>query len=950
LVLLSAFSLNISRGVPSLQAPNGFGLTPPQFWHTGFASAPWFSMAGDADGDGHADLLALAANDGAVVVSRTSPLGKPLPDNVARPSSGAGPLAAACGPFVRNAPAADVVALFPDGSIRLVTGMAPGTNTYARSETVGQVPPERLPKAPARSAVADFDGDGRADLLVIDANGSLLLLRNGESGGFIPVPIRTRLHGVRQFAAGTFAGEKTGRCVWIDEDGNLQSAPLEVKAGDLGTARTLGQVSSDARLAVGRFRGDKAADIIVGQRLFMGGEPKAAVVLNDLPSLAVAKEDGAWDVADVDGDGKDDLIRHRAGHERFGPQDVYVHFAFDAKDATKGFYSAANDGLPDVWKTGRIKPGGLDLAALGCKVGHRDVIVEIERFDDFNPDELRANMDRAVRFFASIPVANPDGTTGIALHVIYKGPWPRADHDKVMANADARFPPHDRRGVVHTMFAEVGGPLVSAINGDFGHFNGHWQEFAHEFGHQLDLAHDGYYGSGSGWTSDTGSAIYPSLMSYTYSYGYDNQGDWVRYSDGTRASFVLHPQHLSERLPFPFDTVRFLGAEPYHYRVTPTPDGKETLIDWNWNGVLGEEDVSANVNYTHGTDFGPSLNVGTTTTAPILVAHGGATKPRPLLVYGQGATLAARSWIGHDRGAEGDRWSETGADYASGIVGDPSAAYLAEGVSWVAYATAPGVVVRKVTLGDRGKPFFGPPTVLAGTVGARPTVAALDGRLALLLWRNKSLPVTLATLRPRGEGLVLGAERPLDLRSDVPVGAVAGRNAPGDVSLWVGRIGPEGEPDGGRTEVVRFVVDAGGGAKIAARSWVTGVYARHRMTLLWQEGGPKLPDGRLTLLGGGIAPGGAGGHEMYLSMNTPYPDYNGGWMVHRYRGPGFRGRTAPGACLFEGDVLVAFHYLDDRLDVGFYGTGATPWPTGDFDDVGHVRDYGLSRSLRGFMR
>ena len=924
-------------------------ITPPQFWRTAFGSRPWTPLAGDADGDGHADLLALGPDGDSVVdLARTSPLGKALPNGAARASLGKGLVASAAGSFLRK-DAADVLTLFADGSLKLVWGMARGTTAYLHADPAGAVPPDLAPQAPARTAVADFDGDGLPDVLVVDRDGKLLLLRNDGEGGFVARGIRTRLPAGRPFAAGVLAGDRFGRLVWLDEAGDVLVAPLDPKAKALGPETRIGRASPDDHLVVGRFRGEVAADVLVGQRLFVGGGTKTVVTLPEIPPLSVTKDDGVWSVADIDGNGKDDLVRHHEGHERWGAQDVVVHFAY-GENESKGYYSTANDGIPDVWKTGRIKPEGRDLAALGCKVGHRDLIVEIERFENVDPVALRVQMDRAARYFASIPLTNPDGTTGIALHVVYREPWPMAEHDRIRGHFNEIFPRPGNRGIVHMMFAENDGPLDSAINADVGRFNGHWQEFVHEMGHQLDLAHDGFYGTRSGWSSDTGSAIYPSLMSYTYSYGYDNQGDWVRYSDGARASFVLNPQHLSERLPFPFETVRFLGAEPYHYRVSPTPDGKATLIDWNWNGVLGEEDVSANVNSTHGTDFGPSIDVARTTTAPILVLHGGATKARPLLFYGQGASLLARSWIGTNRDVEGDRWSEAGADYAAGLAGDPSAAAFGEGFTWVAYATAKGVALRRVTLSATGKPLFGAPTLLAGTVGVQPTVAALDGRLALLLWRNKGVPVGLMLLRPQAEGLSAGGERSLGLRSEAPVGATTGRIETGGTSLWIGRVVPGSEPEAGRTEVVRYFVEGGGVATVASRMGVTGLYAPHRMTLLWQEAGPKMPEGRLTLLAGGIKPGGLEGYEMYVSFDTPYPDYGGGWIVHRYRGPDFRGRTAPGACFFEGDVLVAFHYLDDRLGVGFYGTGATPWPVGDFDDVGHIRDYGLSHSIRNLAR
>ncbi len=939
------FALAALRLAPFRPA-GSFTMTPEQFWHTPYGVGNWASFAGDADGDGHADLLAVSLGaDAHIEMARTSPLGKPILNAVALRGFGKDVVAAACGPLKRGA-AADVAAVFADGSVRLAWGMAAGTTTYLHNDLVAQIPPDALPKGPTRTVVADFDGDDRADVLILDAEGRMTLLRNaptvGGAPGFAVVSLATRLPDVRRIAAGKFGAQRRGQIVWIGPDGTVSSA--FVGKTDLSPSAVVTKASPDDHLAAGHFRGGRGADLLIGGRLLAGGDPKAETTLKGIPPSESTKDEGAWMVADVDGNGKDDLVRSRRGKERWGAQDTVVHYAYDAASEDPGYYSSANDGLPDVWKTGKIKPNGLDLATMGCKVGHRDLIVELERFENVGLADLRANMDRAARYFASIPLKNPDGTTGITLHVMYREPWPMKDHDRIRAHFNDLFPRPGNRGIAHMMFAERDGPLDAAIDASVGRFNGGWAVFVHEIGHQVDLLHDGFYGSGSGWSSDTGAAIYPSLMSYTYSYGLNDNGENIGYSDGARASLVLNPRHLSERLPFPYETVRFLGAEPYHFRLQPSPDGKSTLVDWNWNGVFGEEDVAANVNYTHGTDFGPSYAVARTELAPALVLHG----DRPLLVYAQGVTLAARTWQGHNRDTEGGRWSEPTADYAAGIVGDPTAAYLGDGVTWIAYPTAKGVVIRTAFLDGAGRPQFGAPTLLANTLAAQPTLAAIDGRLLLLLWHSKSLPVGLRSLRPRGEGMIVTGERPLDFDSDVPVGATAGKS--GD--LWISRIEPDGRPNGGRNEVVRLAVDAGGGTKVTLRAYMAGVYARRRMTLLWRDDGAKLPDGRIYGLGGGAGPGGPAGNEQYITMNTPYPDYSNGWIVHRYRNPGFTSLSTPGACLFEGDILVAFRHRDpdggqnDRLDVAFYGTGAVPWNTGDFDDLGHVRDYGLSHSIR----
>ena len=115
------------------------------------------------------------------------------------------------------------------------------------------------------------------------------------------------------------------------------------------------------------------------------------------------------------------------------------------------------DGLPDEWETGAIKPGGLDLKALGCKPGRADVIVEIERFDTVDVPLLETEVPVTVRYFASLPVANPDGTRGIAMHIVYRPPTPHADFDTVVKEFDKRYPPRHHIGAVHTMFCGAEG-------------------------------------------------------------------------------------------------------------------------------------------------------------------------------------------------------------------------------------------------------------------------------------------------------------------------------------------------------------------------------------------------------------------------------------------------------------------------------------------------------------
>ncbi len=253
-----------------------------------------------------------------------------------------------------------------------------------------------------------------------------------------------------------------------------------------------------ARLVAGHFRGQKTCDLLVGQLLLPGGDPTGAVTFSVLPAPGEDHGDRHWIVADVDGNGLDDLIRQRDSGEPFpgwsapltyrwlyeGPSNfrrflghnTLIHFSHREGDSRRGFISTAGDGLLDDWKTGRVKPGGLDLKALGCRVGRKDLIVEFERWTNVNPRLVAAEVELAVRCFAAMPIANPDGSHGITLHPIYPRPIPHDQFDAVIKTFNDRFPPLSHRGVVHTMFC--GAPGDSNLGG--GADDGEQRRFCYE--------------------------------------------------------------------------------------------------------------------------------------------------------------------------------------------------------------------------------------------------------------------------------------------------------------------------------------------------------------------------------------------------------------------------------------------------------------------------------------
>ena len=209
-----------------------------------------------------------------------------------------------------------------------------------------------------------------------------------------------------------------------------------------------------------------------------------------VPTPAEAKGDRHWIVGDFDGNGRDDLLRQResgppfigwvapeppwwSSHysrwsEPFLAHDTLIHFSSLEGDQHKGFISSSDDGLLDDWKTGRVRPGGLDLKSIGCRVGRTDLILEIERWSNVDFRLLSPEVELTVRRFAAMPVANPDGSRGIALHVIYREPIPHERFDEVMKNFNDLFPPKPHRGVVHSMFCGAGGSRVRRGRDDGG--------------------------------------------------------------------------------------------------------------------------------------------------------------------------------------------------------------------------------------------------------------------------------------------------------------------------------------------------------------------------------------------------------------------------------------------------------------------------------------------------
>ena len=275
------------------------------------------------------------------------------------------------------------------------------------------------------------------------------------------------------------------------------------------------------------------------------------------------------------------------------------------------------DGIPNTWELKGYDADGdgkidVDFPALGADPNHKDIFVEMDYMAGLLPSE--DELDRITKIYADLPLRNPDGTTGVNIH-LDAGSARSAKYNLGGGNeisyqaldsefkalhrikaTEGKFNPA-REGTFHYMIwgdyydnsyssgiANFGGRNFMVTVGP--HFWGKASSdirvavFVHELGHNLALSH-------GGWDEINYKPNYYSVMNYQYTLTGVPMADGSRYFGYSTAEYrMLNEAKLYEARGFGPRAAGFL------YKGKPA----NQPIDFNGNGKIDTEPVSVDLN------------------------------------------------------------------------------------------------------------------------------------------------------------------------------------------------------------------------------------------------------------------------------------------------------------------------------------------------------------------
>jgi hypothetical protein len=458
-------------------------------------------------------------------------------------------------------------------------------------------------------------------------------------------------------------------------------------------------------------------------------------------------------------------------------------------------------------------------------------------------------------------------------------------------------------------------------------------------------------------------------MNYNYSYGFNDDGNQIHYSRGDLAKLVLNETHLSERVPFPIDQLRFLEKGPYHFKLKA--DGDATLVDWNRNGQFDEGIVRADVDDVYGVGT-RRFGCGKTVFAPTLFEHAGRLF---LIGANRDKRLYTREIHDHEK-FEPESWIDTVKPTGDPAVCDDGSQVI------LCVPTDDGIVVL-----DAAEPEqlgAAKPELLPDTKGLSVSAAIFQERPLVFLWKDETTPVTFTT--HDGSGSFTVAKPLLEkcttaagvapFTSNIPIAAC---EDPVTHELVVGFGTKRGEKgkEHNAWRLLRLRADAAAGASGAAAADAAkaplvvhaftevsqrpvgdencGWYGNARPMLLIEhtdESHKAAAEGRIHFVGRGFAGPPHFNCCTYEAITIGDATQNDGWRLRRYCDEWSTTRSPIGAALHGDDMVVAYRWFgnvhgdeDDDVHVLWNAFGIFDQEMHDFDDVAEISQIGLQRSI-----
>jgi hypothetical protein len=844
-------------------------------------------------------------------------------------------------------------------------------------------------------AAGDVDGDGWADFLTINGNRDLCVARsiNGwkaaawqgiasdldpeavgmavvgspdpqqPAGAEVAVVEKARLVMLGGFADGKFARRREIKAPEGRSLARLDAAPAGIVVADDqgGLWRVEGEALVQAGPAEGQVHSNAAdesegsadAPAVGGESsvLSLAPPPYGADEASEVARLAsgFAPEGGqaTWSVFETPHPSRHRVVRMavtQSPYEGDGDADGLPDAEEQALGTDARNRDTDADGLLDGWEVHGLPrkidlgerialydPAVTDAAQREKQLSpmRQDVLVSVSYFDGIDIEAFRGHMPRIDGLYRALQNRNPDGSTGIRIHFIeLPGVVPKEDQNQHWARIGQKYRPAEWRGLIHWMQVTPGGGGQSSETGDMGTCGNGWAVFAHELGHQMSLSH-------SGDSSPGLCPLYPSLMSYAYSYSFNGDGNAIHFSTGAFRDVVLDERSLSESLPFPYEQVKFLAGHPFRFTLKDNGDGT-TLVDWNHNGTFDEGTVSADINYGYSTHAGDRKThelVGSAAS----IAYVGETAVLAASDH-KHTTLTLKAYQGDTKwsGLVGVPGSPTEFDPV--LVGGPDAGalFFRRSTEWR---------IAPVTIAE-GRPVVGDAAALAGLPLADLSAIRIGERfLVITRYDDNRLEARWLTL---GEKPALSEPIPLNARSQTPV-ALAMNPADGTITMVGGAHHEKAGPF--TMQLVSLAVE-GDALSESAPEYThegRGNHCTSRPVAVYRGDGAQA---QLTIFHTGW-PAENGTWVGVRTMQVGNKSLSGGWLTCQMYDEWTRSRVA--VAFADGPQGAIYAHRWDPGDhndwkvntmfVAHEGWGIDDRPMRDFDDAAKMSQWGIRHSI-----